>query len=372
MKKETKKLRIAQVSPLWFPVPPKGYGGTEKIVSQLTENLQKRGHKVTLFASGDSKTKGKLIPIIKTHLRKLGVPYLHDSYNILNLIEAFSRQKEFDIIHTHIDVYDPVFRALSKTPSVATLHNPFWPLSKEKNASWHTYQGRVLIYNRFPSLPYIGISDKYRKLCPAKIKFVKTIYHGVDLKKMRFYQKPEKNCFVWLGRITKLKGIHLAVKLAEDLGFKLLIAGAAVSPEEKKYFKDEITPRLNRKIKFIGEIKSDEEKSRFLGQGAALIYPLCWEEPFGIVMAESMAAGTPVIAFPRGAAPEIIKHGETGFLAKNLAEMKKYIKNIEKISRQECRKRVERFFSLEKMIENHEKTYIQIIKNYVPPKTFSS
>ena len=359
-----KKLKIAQIAPLWFSIPPEGYGGTELIVSQLTENLIKRGHRVTLFASGNSRTKGKLISVVEKNLRKLKVPYLQDSYNILNLIEGFSHQKEFDIIHTHIDLYDPIFRAFSKTPTIATLHNPFWPFEKKKEGLWYAYQGRVLIYNRFSSLPYVAISNKYRKLCPAKINFVKTIHHGVDHGSLKFNPRPEENHFVWLGRISKLKGIDIAVKLAKDLGFKFSIAGAIVSPEEKIFFEKEIKPYLSKKIKFLGEIKTDKEKAEFLGRGKALIYPLRWEEPFGIVMAESMACGTPVIAFNRGSARELIEDGETGFLVENIKEMKKAVKNIEKIDRKKCRERVEKNFTLEKMTDEYEKLYYEIIEKY--------
>jgi len=356
-------LRIAQVAPLWYSVPPKGYGGTELIVSRLTENLIKRGHKLTLFASGDSKTNGKLISVVKKSLRRLGIPYLQDSYNILNLIEAFSRQKEFDIIHTHIDLYDPIFRAFSRVPTIATLHNPFWPSTQKHNGLWYAYQGRVLIYNRFPHLPYVSISNKYRELCPARINFVKTIYHGVDLKKLKFNAKPE-NYFVWLGRISKPKGIHLAVRLAKKMGLNFYISGAIVSPQDEIFFKKEVKPFLNKKIKFFGEMKSDKEKSEFLGKGRALLYPLCWEEPFGIVMVESLACGTPVIAFNRGAAPEIVKNGKSGFIVENLKEMEKSVLNIEKIERVNCRKGAEKFFSLEKMAEEYEGLYYQIIKDY--------
>jgi len=356
-------MKIAQIAPLWYPVPPKGYGGTEAIVSKLTEGLIKRGHSVTLFASGDSKTKAKLSSVIEKNLSSLNISWLCDSYNILNLIEAFYRAKEFDIIHTHIDVYDPIFRAKSPVPTITTLHNPFWPTKKTKTGRWYEYKARILIYNHFAKLPYVAISNSYRKQCPANIKFVKTIYHGVDLSQLKFNPNPE-NYFVWLGRLTPRKGLHLVVKLARELGFRLLIAGKVASPENAKYFQKEIEPYLSKKIQFLDELQSEKEKSEFLGRAKALIYPLLWEEPFGIVMIEAMACGTPVIAFPRGSAPEIIKNRKTGFLVKNLNGMKGAIRNLEKISRINCRQRVEKLFTVEKMVEKYEKLYYQIIKNY--------
>lgn len=364
---ENRPLIIAQVSPLWYPVPPKGYGGTEAIVSRLTEGLVKRGHQVTLFASGDSKTKGKLVSIINKNLYSLKVQWLYDSYNILNLIEAFSRAKEFDIIHTHIDVYDPIFRARSSVPTVATLHNPIWPESKTKSGRWYDYQARVSIYGHFGDLPYISISNSYRNQCQAKIKFVKTIYHGVDIPKLKFNPDPE-NHFVWLGRFTPNKGLHLAVKLAKKMGLGLEIAGKSVSPANKEYFDKEVMPYLSDKIKYVGEIKTDDEKSEFLGKGKALLYPLLWEEPFGIVLAESMACGTPVIAFGRGAAPEIVEDGKTGFIMKTLPQMQKAIKNIDNISRWDCRRSAQENFSLEKMIQEYEKIYYKLIQEHASRK----
>jgi len=359
-----KKLKIAQVAPLWYPVPPKGYGGTEFIVSKLTEGLIKNGHHLTLFASGDSKTKGKLFSIIKKNLYSLKIPWLYDSYNILNLVKAFSQFKEFDIIHTHIDLYDPIFRSKCPIPTLATLHNPFWSEGKKKSGKWYDYQARVLIYNQFPHLPYVAISNSYRYQCPAKINFVKTIHHGVEINNFTFNPKPE-NHFVWLGRFAPNKGLHLAARLAKKLGLSLEIAGKPVSPENQQYFKKEVKPFLSKKIKYVGEIKTEKEKSDFLKRGKALLYPLLWEEPFGIVMIEAMACGTPVIAFKRGSVPEIVENKKTGFIVKNLEQMEKAIKNIDFISRLNCRKRVEENFTVEKMVKEYENIYYQLIKEYV-------
>jgi glycosyltransferase involved in cell wall biosynthesis len=357
-----KKLKIAQISPLWFPVPPKGYGGTELVVSKLTENLIKRGHKVTLFASGNSITKAKLISVAEKDLRSLGIPYLHDSYNILNLAEAFSRAEEFDVLHTHIDVHDSAFRARSKVPTVATLHNHFWPKNKQKNGKWYAYYGRLLLYNRFPKLPYVAISNSYRKQCPAKIKFIKTIYHGVDQKALKFNPRGG-DYFAWLGRFSPNKGTHTAIKIAEKMNLRLLIAGKAVSPADEKYFSQKVKPLLSKNIRFVGEIKSDKEKSDFLGSAIAFLYPLCWEEPFGITMIEAMACGTPVIAFNRGSVPEIVKNKKNGFVVNSEREMRAAVKQISNIDRKECRKSFERNFTIEKMTEEYEKVYYSLLKN---------
>jgi glycosyltransferase involved in cell wall biosynthesis len=362
-----KKLKIAQVSPLWYPVPPKGYGGTELIVSRLTEGLVKRGHKVTLFASSNSKTKAKLVSVSKKNLYSLNMPWTASNYNILNLIEAFSREKKFDIIHTHIDKFDFLFRAKSKTPSVATLHNIIWATWKKQkkgwNGEWYNLEALVKNYSRFPKLPYISISDKYKEICPAKINFAKTIYHGLEIEKLDFNPKP-KDYFIWLGRLTEIKGPHIALKLAKKLGLKLIIAGVLRSDSDKKFFEEKIKPELNDKIKFIGEIKSDRKKSKLLGRAKALIYPLLWDEPFGIVLTEAQATGTPVIAFDRGAAKEVVKDGETGFIVKDEKKMIKAIKKIDTISRSKCREWVEDNFTVDKMVENHEELYYELIKKF--------
>ena len=335
---EAKKLRVAQVAPLWYKVPPNGYGGTELIVSQLTEEMVRRGHKVTLFASGYSKTKAKLVSVSKRNLFESSVPWMHDSYNIVNLIEAFSRARDFDIIHTHIDLYDQLFRARCATPSIATLHNPFWPMPDDpkKNKRWTAYHSRVLLYNRFPRLPYAGISDSYRRQCPADINFVKTIHHGIDDRRLKFNRRGGEH-FVWFGRISQAKGLDIAIKIAREMKIDLLIAGKIVNPEAKIFFEKKVRPYLGKKIKFAGELKSEKDKSEFLGEAKAFLYPLQWEEPFGLAMIEAMACGTPVIAFRRGSVPEIVEHGKTGFVVDDKTQFKKAIGKIDQIRRGECR-----------------------------------
>jgi len=362
----TRKLRIAQVAPLWFSVPPSGYGGTESIVSSLTEELIRRGHTVTLFASGDSRTKAELVSVVKKNLFVLGVPWLHDSYNINNLIEAFSRAKDFDIIHTHIDVYDPIVRGYnSGTPSLATLHNSFWPIPNDprKNKRWITYQGRTLIYERFSMLPYVAISESYRRQCAARINFIKTIYHGVYTNRLRF-SPSGGDYFVWLGRIGQAKGAHVAARIAKAMGIKLVIAGAIVNPEAEQFFNGHIRPYLGRNIQYIGELKSEKEKSEFFGHAKAFLYPLMWEEPFGITMIESQACGTPVVAFNRGSVPELVKHGVTGFVVDTFSEFKRAIRNIDSIKRINCRKHVEQNFTVEKMADNYENLYYSLLQRW--------
>ncbi len=365
MATKKKKLKIAQIAPLWFPVPPVGYGGTELVVSRITEGLVKRGHSVTLFASGDSRTAAKLISPIKKNLFDLGVPWLHDSYNILNLVKGFELKNNFDIIHTHIDVHDPLIRSYnSDIPSVATLHNMFWamPHNSKKNKLWFAYQGRELLYKQFSKLPYISISESYRKLCPIDINFIKTIYHGVDTERLKF-NSFGGDSFVWLGRIDQSKGVHVAVRLAKKLGIKLLIAGAIVNPDSHRFFKEQVKPYLGRKIKYVGELKSEKQKSEFFGNAKAFLYPLQWDEPFGLTMIESQACGTPVIAFRRGSVPELVKNGITGFVINDITEMKKAMGEIDKIDRRECRRNVELNFTTNKMLDAHEELYAELIKN---------
>ncbi len=334
-----KKLKIAQIAPLWFPIPPKKYGGTEWIIYHLCEGLTKMGHDVTLFASGDSKVPCRLVKAHPKSLIEDGISWTDQTYNILNLSNTFKRADEFDIIHTHIDLWETYFSQLVKTPSVHTIHNPLYS-SKEKDS-------RLYILNQFKNNNYVAISNSHRSLSRVKLNFVKTIYNGIRMKDFKFNPNP-KDHFIWCARIDKYKGIENAIKIALKAKIKLVLAGR-LDISQKDYFDKKIKPFLGKQIKYIGEY-SFEEKSEFFGNAQALLYPIEWHEPFGLNMTEAMACGTPVIAYPNGSVPEVVKDKKTGFIVKNIDESVKAIKKINEIKRSDCREWVQDNFSTEVMV----------------------
>jgi len=345
------KLKIAQVAPLWFSIPPKKYGGIEWIVYNLCEGLTKLGHEVTLFATGDSKVPCKLVATYPRSLIDEGVSWYNPAYNLYNLETAFKRAKEFDIIHTHIDLWELYFPSLVKTTSLCTIHNPLYT-TKEKDP-------RIFILNKFKNLNYVAISEAQKKLSKVKLNFVAVIYNGIRIQDFKFNPNP-KDHFVWAARIDKYKGIENAIEIAERAGVKLVLAGR-LDPTQKEYFKKNIKPHLGRQIKFIGEY-SKEEKSDFFGQAKALLYPIEWHEPFGLNMTEAMACGTPVIAFNRGSVPEVVKDKKTGFVVENIKEAVGAVKNIDQIKRVDCRDWVEKKFTTERMVADYEKLYYKLLK----------
>ncbi len=313
-----KKLKIAQVAPLWLPIPPKKYGGIEWIVYHLCEKLVKKGHDVTLFASGDSKTPAKLVPIHGRSLLKDNISWQDNVYNMLALSTAFKRANEFDIIHTHVDLWEVYFPQLVKTPCLHTIHNPLYSSQKKDS--------RLYIMEKFRNNNYVAISESQKKLSRAKLKFIKTVYNGIRIEDFKFNPKP-KDHFIWCARIDKYKGIENAIKIAKQAGIKLLLAGR-LDPTQTEYFEKNIKPHLGKQIQFIGEYGT-KEKSSFFGQAKALIYPIEWHEPFGLNMTEAMACGTPVIAYKKGSTPEVIKHNKTQVHWAMLGWLKSYFqKNI--------------------------------------------
>lgn len=358
-----KKLKIAQVAPLWLTIPPKKYGGIERVVSYLTEELIKRGHKVTLFASGDSKTKAKLVSVYPRGLREDKIPWTNHFWNLESLSKAFTRGNDFDVIHCHLDLWPLFFQELTKTPVIHTLHNPMYtdPPADSKNLPI-----RLKMFDLHKKTSWGSfISKSQRTLCPVKFNRASIIYNGIDISLLKFNPKP-KDYFVWIARIDPYKGIENAIEAAEKTGIKLLLAGS-LDPARYDYFKEKIKPRLNSKIKYVGEI-SQKDFSDFYGNAIACLYPIEWHEPFGLIMAESMACGTPVIAFNRGSVSELVKDGETGFVVpmlnskgkKNINGLAQSIKKINQINRADCRKRVEKYFTYQKMTDQYEKLYYKL------------
>ena len=352
-----KKLRIAQIAPLWFPIPPKKYGGIERIISYLTEELVKRGHDVTLFASGDSKTKAKLISVYPKSLIEAGYDWQDPFWNLENLSKAFKMADKFDIIHCHLDIWALPFQGLTKVPVLHTLHNQLYKASITREGEKKLT--RLEIFERHEKETLAVFISKSEKL-NSVVKFSHgwVVYNGIDVSQFRFNPKP-KDHFIWIARIDPFKGIENAIKAAKISGSKLLLAGR-LDPYRREYFETKIKPHLSKKIRYLGELPQ-QKLSNFYGQAKACLYPIEWEEPFGLIMVESMACGAPVIVFDRGSAKEVVKDGKTGFVVKNIDEMVKAMKKIDKIPRENCRKRVERLFTFQRMVSDYEKIYYSLV-----------
>ena len=338
------KLRIAQVAPLSESVPPKLYGGTERVVSVLTDELVTQGHAVTLFASGDSRTKATLVAACPKAQRLMGcVDPL--SAHMLMIEQVAQRADEFDIIHFHVaPVHFPIARRMG-TPHVTTMH------------------GRLdlpdlrPLYEEFSELPLVSISNAQRTPLP-KQNWVATVHHGFHERDFRFHPEPG-SYLAFLGRIAREKRVDRAIAIAKACGWPLKIA-AKVDPSDVLYFKNEIAPLMEHPlIEFIGEIP-DSRKSTFLGQARALLFPIDWPEPFGLVMIESLACGTPVVAFRGGSVDEVIEDGVTGFVVDNLDQAIDATRRAHTLDRRACRAAFSRRFSDAKMASAYVRLYRQL------------
>ena len=338
-------MRIAQVAPLWIPVPPYTYGGTELVVSWLCDELVRRGHEVTLFATEDSKTQTKLIPVWPKALWRAKLKTPHAVFSLL-YEKLISLQDQFDIIHDHCEFYTAPYSKFLKPPIITTLHHP---LTEET----------IILYKKFPNINFIAISKNQRRLGPG-INIVKTIYHGLPIEKYDFNPEP-KNYLLWLSKIMPEKGIAQAIDIAKLSGENLIISGN-IPPEYGDYFDFRIKPLIDgKKIQFVGA--SDfSKKIELLKNAKAFIFPVKRTEPFGLVVIEAMACGVPVIAFKEGSMPELIEDGKTGFLVNNIEEACQVLKKIKKISRKYCREYVEKNFNLKRMANRYEKLYKKILK----------
>ena len=342
------RLRIAQLAPLYERIPPKLYGGTERVVSYITEELVRRGHLVTLFASGDSETAAVLAPGCPQSLRLAGKAELGGFLQLPMISDVYEgAANRFDVIHSHIDYWSFPFARLTNVPTVATMHGR---LDVEE---LHP------VYQRYRSMPLISISDAQRAPLPL-MNWVDTIYHGLPRDLLRFSPGPGKY-LAFLGRISPEKRPDLAIEVARRVGIPLKIA-AKVDAVDRDYFETVIKPLLSPPdVEYIGEI-SEAEKSEFLGNTLAFMFTIDWPEPFGLAMIEALACGTPVIARPCGSIPEVIRNGVTGFIVKSVDEMVEAVRNIGKLSREECRREFENRFTVEIMVDRYEQIYRQLIE----------
>jgi glycosyltransferase involved in cell wall biosynthesis len=340
-------MRIAQVSPLFEAVPPKLYGGTERVVSFLTEELVALGHHVTLFASGDSVTCAHLEASWPRAMRLDGTirdwiaPHLH------MLEQVHQRSDDFDIIHCHLDYLPFSLFSRGDTPFVTTLHG------RLDLPELHP------MFETFSHAPVISISDAQRRPMP-RAGWLKTVHHGLPRNLLRPLPV-ERGYLAFLGRIAPEKCVDRAIAIAARCGMKLKIA-AKVDPADKKYFEAEIKPLLSQPhVEFIGEI-DDSQKSAFLSGAIGLLVPIDWPEPFGLVMIEAMACGTPVIAFDRGSVPEIVDQGVTGFVVKDEDGAVAAVQRIPQLSHTQIRSVFERRFTARRMAEDYVAAYESLLE----------
>lgn len=341
-------MRIAQIAPLWERVPPPAYGGTELVVSLLTDELVRRGHDVTLFASGDSISLAKLESVHSRALRLDSSVKEYGIYEMLQLSQVYERASEFDIIHSHMGCSALPYANLVKTPTVHTLHGIFTP----DNEKMFTHARRQ---------PFVSISDAQREP-RLGLNCVATVYNGIDTSSYTFYDKPSDPPYMaFLGRISPEKGTHLAIEIAQRSGWHLKIAGK-VDVVDVEYYETEIKPHIDgQQIEYLGEA-NHTQKNILMGNAVVTLFPITWREPFGLVMAESMASGTPVIAMELGSTSEVIDHGRTGFLCRTVDECVAALDKVAAIDRRACRDHVVKNFSVQRMADGYEAVYQKILE----------
>ncbi len=340
-------MRIAQIAPLWERVPPPAYGGIELVVSLLTDELVRRGHEVTLFASGDSITLANLESVHPRALRLDPSVKEFGIYEMLQMSRVYEQASEFDIIHSHMGCAALPYVNLVKTPTVHTLHGIFTP----DNEKMFTYAKKQ---------PYVSISNTQREP-RLGLNCVATVYNGIDVDSYKFYPQPDEPPYLaFLGRISPEKGTHQAIEIAKQVGLPLKMAGK-VDVVDVEYYESEIKPHIDgEQIQYWGEA-NHAEKNELMGRAIATLFPITWREPFGLVMIESMASGTPVIAMKLGSTSEVIADGKTGFLCNSIAECVSAVRRVEEINRNDCRKHVVNRFSVQKMTDGYEAVYQQIL-----------
>ncbi len=340
-------MKIAQIAPLWIPIPPITYGGTELVVHNITEELIKRKHDVTLFATADSNTRARLVSLWEKSLwrARLESPHAVIVHQIAKVLEEGNN---FEILHNHTDFYLVPLAKYIRRPIISTLHRPI------DKATFNTFKE----YERWNN--YVAISYDQANSSPG-LKFIAVIHHGIPTNLYEFNDNPD-DYLLWLSKIEPEKGILEAIDVAKRTKERLIIAGNVVEEESGRFFRYEVLPHIDGdQIKYVGQV-TFPQKIELFKKAKAVLYPIKRREPFGLIVIESMACGTPVIAFNNGAVPELIADGKTGFIVRSTNEMIVMLKQIHKIKRQDCRKHVQDNFNIEKMADKYEEVFRALIK----------
>jgi glycosyltransferase involved in cell wall biosynthesis len=347
-------MRIAQVAPLFERVPPRLYGGTERIVSYLTEELVRQGQDVTLFASGDSITAAELVCPCDTALRLNPAVADPIPYHVMLIEQVMERSHEFDVIHFHVDLLHLPFARRIGSRAVTTLHGRL------------DLPDLPAFYGMFGSSPLVSCSDNQRHPL-ASVNWVGTVHHGLPINLLRPVASGDGGYLAFLGRISPEKGPDRAIEIASRLGMPLKIA-AKVDKADRAFWESSIKPLVdsNPNVEFIGEV-NEVQKMDFLSRARAVLFPIEWPEPFGLVMIEAMACGTPVIAYRWGSVPEVIEDGVSGFIVEGIDEAVEAVRCIDEIDRAAVRRAFERRFTAEHMTNGYLQIYRELIDDYRPP-----
>jgi glycosyltransferase involved in cell wall biosynthesis len=334
-------MRIAVIAPPWYRVPPSGYGGIEWVVALLADGLTDRGHDVTLFAPPGSETDAELVPPLAEVPRQevIGDPW----YEAAHAVPAYDRADEFDLLHDHTGPVGASIGAMSEAPTVHTLHGPFTDQT-------------TMLYRRIARRHwFVAISERQRSMAPANLRWAGVVYNGIPMD--RYPLRQDKGDYLFfLGRADEEKAPHLAIEAARQAGRRLVLCVTTKNERERAYWAEMVEPILGDDVEVHGEC-DQEQKTGLLAGAAALLFPIQWAEPFGLVMTEAMACGTPVVAWRNGSVPEVVADGQTGFIVASVEEMAAAVDRVGELDPRVLRSRVEERFSAEAMVAGYERAY---------------